>query len=77
MKWSTCLGSAKYETAWTIFVIWVILYYLTRQNRFAYFIIGNLPFDHLPNGMFGKYQQPLMCYDSDCVQVHLMTPLFL
>ncbi len=55
VKWSTCMGSAKYETAWTVFVIWIILYYLTGQNCIVYFIIGNLPFDHLSNGVFSKH----------------------
>jgi hypothetical protein len=53
------LCEAKYQTAWAVFVVWIVFNDLTTLNSFVEFLDADMAKDTLINRMLGKFKLAL------------------
>src|ERR671915_1163345 len=56
MQRPACLCEAKYQTAWAVFVVWIVFNELTMLNSFVEFLNADMAKDTLINRMLGKFK---------------------
>src|SRR5918992_6276361 len=59
MQRPACLCEAKYQTAWAVFVVWIVFNELTMRNSFGEFLNADMAKDTLINRMLGKFKLAL------------------
>jgi hypothetical protein len=85
MQRPACLCEAKYQTAWAVFVVWIVFNDLTMLNSFVEFLDADMAKDTLINCMLGKFKLVLRnllanlfdprqrCYSCTLLRRHVST----